>query len=231
VPDAKDFDELAADAIDDYVRRVRNELARAGLVSRPAPFRKQFQAIRRNGKSLDDPPRGNRIERSQVIEGPRYIPKGFRGPDNPRVGLEAGSSCGARGIGFRTPWAKSESHLRTTRCGTPSPASREPIASSIARSFAARSSSSVVGVGSCMRLISRCARRLSPNKRCAFFERGLFLDPLGTPRRLGPGLTLANILGEQAVFMLAKTAQEGDSEREVQLAKLRRGPRALHAIA
>ena len=38
----------------------------------------------------------------------------------------------------------------------------------------------------------------------ARIERGLFLDPLGTPRRLGPGLTLANILGEQAVFMLAK---------------------------
>ena len=38
----------------------------------------------------------------------------------------------------------------------------------------------------------------------ARIERGLFLDPLGTPRRLGSALTLANLLGEQAVFLLCK---------------------------
>jgi methionine biosynthesis protein MetW len=36
----------------------------------------------------------------------------------------------------------------------------------------------------------------------ARIERGLFLDQLGTPRRLGPGLAFANLLGEQAVFLL-----------------------------
>jgi methionine biosynthesis protein MetW len=36
----------------------------------------------------------------------------------------------------------------------------------------------------------------------ARIERGLFLDQYGTPRRLGSGLTLANLLGEQAVFLL-----------------------------
>jgi methionine biosynthesis protein MetW len=45
----------------------------------------------------------------------------------------------------------------------------------------------------------------------ARIERGLFLDPLGTPRRLGPGLTLANILGEQAVFMLSKNGTRAES--------------------
>jgi methionine biosynthesis protein MetW len=44
----------------------------------------------------------------------------------------------------------------------------------------------------------------------ARIERGLFLDPLGTPRRLGPGLTLANILGEQAVFLLCRNGPRVD---------------------
>ena len=38
----------------------------------------------------------------------------------------------------------------------------------------------------------------------ARIERGLFLDPTGTPRRLGSALTLANLLGEQAVFLLCR---------------------------
>jgi methionine biosynthesis protein MetW len=38
----------------------------------------------------------------------------------------------------------------------------------------------------------------------ARIERGLFLDQLGTPRRLGSTLTLANLLGEQAVFLLCR---------------------------
>jgi methionine biosynthesis protein MetW len=38
----------------------------------------------------------------------------------------------------------------------------------------------------------------------ARIERGLFLDQLGTPRRLGSALTLANLLGEQAVFLLSR---------------------------
>jgi methionine biosynthesis protein MetW len=38
----------------------------------------------------------------------------------------------------------------------------------------------------------------------ARIERGLFLDQLGTPRRLGSALTLANLLGEQAVFLLCR---------------------------
>jgi methionine biosynthesis protein MetW len=38
----------------------------------------------------------------------------------------------------------------------------------------------------------------------ARIERGLFLDQLGTPRRLGPSLALANLLGEQAIFLLCK---------------------------
>jgi methionine biosynthesis protein MetW len=43
----------------------------------------------------------------------------------------------------------------------------------------------------------------------ARIERGLFLDQLGTPRRLGPGLALANLLGEQAVFLLCKNGTRG----------------------
>lgn len=35
-------------------------------------------------------------------------------------------------------------------------------------------------------------------------ERGLFLDQQGTPRRLGRSLLLANVLGEQAVFLLRR---------------------------
>ena len=38
----------------------------------------------------------------------------------------------------------------------------------------------------------------------ARIERGLFLDQIGTPRRLGSGLSLANLLGEQAVFLLCR---------------------------
>ncbi|MFO1119912.1 MAG: methionine biosynthesis protein MetW [Rhodospirillales bacterium] len=38
----------------------------------------------------------------------------------------------------------------------------------------------------------------------ARIERGLFLDQTGTPRRLGSTLTLANLLGEQAVFLLCR---------------------------
>jgi methionine biosynthesis protein MetW len=38
----------------------------------------------------------------------------------------------------------------------------------------------------------------------ARIERGLFLDQLGTPRRLGLSLALANLLGEQAIFLLCK---------------------------
>ncbi|MBK8176532.1 MAG: methionine biosynthesis protein MetW [Rhodospirillales bacterium] len=38
----------------------------------------------------------------------------------------------------------------------------------------------------------------------ARIERGLFLDQTGTPRRLGSGLVLANLLGEQAVFLLCR---------------------------
>lgn len=38
----------------------------------------------------------------------------------------------------------------------------------------------------------------------ARIERGLFLDQNGTPRRLGQGLALANLLGEQAVFLLCR---------------------------
>lgn len=38
----------------------------------------------------------------------------------------------------------------------------------------------------------------------ARIERGLFLDQTGTPRRLGSGLSLANVLGEQAVFLLCR---------------------------
>jgi len=35
-------------------------------------------------------------------------------------------------------------------------------------------------------------------------ERGLFLDERGTPRRLGRSLALANLFGEQAVFVLRR---------------------------
>jgi methionine biosynthesis protein MetW len=35
-------------------------------------------------------------------------------------------------------------------------------------------------------------------------ERSLFLDERGIPRRFGPSLTLANLLGEQAVFLLRR---------------------------
>lgn len=38
----------------------------------------------------------------------------------------------------------------------------------------------------------------------ARIERGLFLDQTGIPRRLGSALTLANLLGEQAVFLLCR---------------------------
>lgn len=41
----------------------------------------------------------------------------------------------------------------------------------------------------------------------ARIERGLFLDQNGTPRRLGHGLTLANLLGEQAVFLLCRDGE------------------------
>lgn len=40
-------------------------------------------------------------------------------------------------------------------------------------------------------------------------ERGLFLDHTGTPRRLGTGLILANLLGEQAVFQLRNGGGRG----------------------
>lgn len=40
-------------------------------------------------------------------------------------------------------------------------------------------------------------------------ERGLFLDQMGTPRRLGSGLALANLLGEQAVFQLRSNGTKG----------------------
>lgn len=40
----------------------------------------------------------------------------------------------------------------------------------------------------------------------ARIERGLFLDQTGTPRRLGSALTLANLLGEQAVFLLCRNS-------------------------
>ena len=38
----------------------------------------------------------------------------------------------------------------------------------------------------------------------ARIERGLFLDQNGTPRRLGSGLVLANLFGQQAVFLLCR---------------------------
>jgi methionine biosynthesis protein MetW len=41
----------------------------------------------------------------------------------------------------------------------------------------------------------------------ARIERGLFLDQTGTPRRLGSGLSLANVLGEQAVFLLCRNGR------------------------
>ena len=41
----------------------------------------------------------------------------------------------------------------------------------------------------------------------ARIERGLFLDQTGTPRRLGAALTLANLLGEQAVFLLCRNGR------------------------
>ncbi|HYN39152.1 MAG TPA: methionine biosynthesis protein MetW [Rhodospirillales bacterium] len=41
----------------------------------------------------------------------------------------------------------------------------------------------------------------------ARIERGLFLDQTGTPRRLGSGLSLANLLGEQAVFLLCRNGR------------------------
>ncbi|MBL8667320.1 MAG: methionine biosynthesis protein MetW [Rhodospirillales bacterium] len=41
----------------------------------------------------------------------------------------------------------------------------------------------------------------------ARIERGLFLDQTGTPRRLGSVLTLANLLGEQAVFLLCRNGR------------------------
>lgn len=37
-------------------------------------------------------------------------------------------------------------------------------------------------------------------------ERGLFLDSTGAPRRLGRSPWLANVLGEQAIFLLQRTA-------------------------
>jgi methionine biosynthesis protein MetW len=39
----------------------------------------------------------------------------------------------------------------------------------------------------------------------ATIERGLFLDERGIPRRFGRSLVLANLLGEQAVFVLRGT--------------------------
>lgn len=45
----------------------------------------------------------------------------------------------------------------------------------------------------------------------ARIERGLFLDQIGTPRRLGRGLTLANLLGEQAVFLLCRNGNSDGS--------------------
>ncbi|MBK8209600.1 MAG: methionine biosynthesis protein MetW [Rhodospirillales bacterium] len=41
----------------------------------------------------------------------------------------------------------------------------------------------------------------------ARIERGLFLDQTGTPRRLGSGLSLANVLGEQAIFLLCRNGR------------------------